>query len=55
MRFVIIVSAYILSIYLFYILIKIRRENKKEIPDKVYVLIVCILLLLIVWNLWRVI
>ena len=53
MNFVVIGIAYILSIYLFFILIKTRKNGKKQTPNMVYVLIVCILVLLIVWNIRR--
>ena len=42
MNFVVIGIAYILSIYLFFILIKTRKNGKKQTPNMVYVLIVCI-------------
>ena len=45
--------ACVLTIYLFYNLIKIRIKNEKNRMNKVYVLIVIILILLFVWNIFR--
>lgn len=50
---VIIGIAYILAIYLFYNLIKIRIKKEENRINKVYILIVIILLLIIIWNFFR--
>lgn len=45
--------SYILAIYLFYNLIRIRIKNEKNRINKVYILIVLILCLIIIWNIFR--
>lgn len=53
MEKVIIVIAYILTIYLFYNLIRIRKKQENNRINKVYVLLVLILCLIIIWNIFR--
>lgn len=50
---IIIGVAYILVIYFFYNLIRIRVKNKKNRQNRLYVLIVLILVLMFIWNLFR--
>lgn len=51
-KFIIGVS-YIVVIYFFYCLIKTRLKNKKNTPNKIYVLIVLIFVLFIIWSIFR--
>ncbi len=50
---VIIGIAYILTIYLFYNLIRIRLKNERNRSNRVYILITLILVLVIIWNIFR--
>lgn len=50
---IIIGVAFILVIYLFYNLIKIRVKNEKNRQNRLYVLIVLILVLMFIWNIYR--
>ena len=50
---IIIGISYILTIYLFYNLIKIRIKKEENRINRVYVLIVLILVLIIIWNIFR--
>ncbi len=50
---IIIGIAYILSIYFFYNLIRIRTKKEKNRLNRVYVLIVLILVLIFIWNIFR--
>ena len=50
---IIIGIAYILAIYLFYNLIRIRTKQEENRRNKIYVLIVLILVLIIIWNIFR--
>ena len=50
---VIIGIAYILTIYMFYNLIRIRIKNEKNRLNRIYILIVIILELIIIWNIFR--
>lgn len=47
--------SYILSIYLFYNLIRIRIKKEENRLNRVYVLIVLIITLIFVWNMFRII
>ena len=51
---IIIGIAYILAIYLFYNLIRIRIKQEENRRNKIYVLIVLILALIIIWNIFRI-
>lgn len=50
---VIIGTSYILSIYLFYNLIKIRFKKEENRQNRIYILITLILGLIVIWNLFR--
>ncbi len=50
---IIIGIAYILSIYFFYNLIRIRTKKEDNRRNILYVLITSILILIIIWNIFR--
>ncbi len=50
---IIIGISYILCIYLFYNLIKIRKSKEKNKSNKIYLLIVLILFLFTIWGIVR--
>lgn len=45
--------SYILSIYLFYNLIRIRIRKEENRQNRIYLLITLILGLIVVWNIFR--
>lgn len=50
---IIIGTAFILVMYLFYNLARIRVKNEKNRQNRIYVLIVIILILMFIWNIFR--
>ena len=50
---VIIIISWVLTMYLFYNLIKIRIKGEEKRRNRLYVLITVILVLIIIWNIFR--
>jgi len=52
-QIIVIGISYILTIYFFYNLLKIRMKKEKNRLNKVYVLIVTLITFIIIWNIFR--
>lgn len=52
-KWVIIAVSYILAIYLFYNLIRIRLKKEENRRDRIYILIVIIISFIVIWNIFR--
>ncbi len=50
---IIIGIAYVLAIYLFYNLIRIRIKKEENRRNRVYILITLIMSLIVIWNIFR--